>query len=186
MRPSETKRGHVIRYNDNLWKVVGVTHLTPGNKRAIFQIDMKSLAHGRTLTHRFASHDNIEFVNVDTRTMQYLYKDGEHYVFMDLEDYEQVFINADDIAEQIVFLKEEGEVKVQFVDDKPIGLEMPAAVVLQITKCDPGMKGDSVSNVFKPATLETGHVIKVPLYMAEGQMVKVDTRSGEFLERVNT
>jgi elongation factor P len=177
------KRGHVIRWNGDLYKVTNVVHVTPGNKRAHFQTSMKSLSHGRIAQNRFAAHDDIEFINVEAREMQYLYREGDHHVFMDNESYEQVLISDSDIADEILYIKDNAEIKVNFVEDKPISLDLPAAVELKITETDPGLKGDSVSNVFKPAKLETGLEIKVPLYIGPGDTVKVDTRTGEFQER---
>jgi len=183
VKPSSMKRGHVIRWNGELYKVVEVTHVTPGNKRAHFQTSMKSLSHGRIAQNRFAAHDDIEFVTVDGRDMQYLYREGDHHVFMDNESYEQELISDSDIADEILYIKDNAEVRVNFVEGKPISLDLPAAVELEVTQTDPGVKGDTVSNVFKPAKLETGLEIKVPLYINQGDTVKVDTRTGEFIER---
>ncbi len=183
MKPSEVKRGHVVRWKDSLCKVVGVVHVTPGNKRAHFQIELKNLKTGRVLTNRFASHEDIEFVNIDIRPMQYLYRDGTNHCFMDTETYEQVMIAGDDIEDRVPFLKDNMEVRVQFVDGKPLSVDLPTAVVLEVTETDPGTRGDTVSNVFKPAKLETGLEVKVPLHVNQGDLVKIDTRTGEFLER---
>ncbi len=185
MKPSEVKRGHVIRWQNGLWRVVKITHITPGNKRAHFQMNLKNLGHGRVLNNRFAAHEDIEYVNIDTRKMQYLYREGDHHVFMDNETFDQVHIADEDIAEQVKFLSHNAELKVQFVDDKPLGLDLPSSVVLKVTETAPGTKGDTVSNVNKPATLETGLKIKVPLHVNPGDLVKVDTRTGEFIERAS-
>jgi len=183
VKPSSMKRGHVIRWNGELYKVVAVVHVTPGNKRAHFQTSMKSLSHGRVAQNRFAAHEDIEFVNVDGRAMQYLYREGDHHVFMDNESYEQELISHADISDEILYIKDNAEVRVNFVDGKPISLDLPAAVELEVTETDPGVKGDTVSNVFKPAKLETGLEVKVPLHINTGDTVKVDTRTGNFLER---
>ncbi len=183
MKPSEMKRGHVIRWNGDLYKVVGVTHVTPGNKRAHFQTSMKSLSHGRVAQNRFAAHEDIEFINVEARAMQYLYREGDHHVFMDNDSFEQVLISDSDIAEEVLYIKDNADVRVNFVEGKPISLDLPAAVELKVTHTDPGIKGDTVSNVFKPAKLETGLEVKVPLHVNSGDTVRVDTRTGAFLER---
>jgi elongation factor P len=183
VKPSEVKRGHVIRWQGDLWKVVRITHITPGNKRAHFQIEMKNVRQGRVLTNRFAAHDDVEFVEVEKRSMQYLYREGPNHCFMDNESYEQIMISDDEIADEVQFLRHNEDVTVQFVEGSPLALELPAAVVLEVAETDPGMKGDSVSNVFKPAKLETGLEVKVPLHVNPGDLVKVDTRTGEFLER---
>ncbi len=185
MKPSEVKRGHVIRWQNGLWRVVKITHITPGNTRAHFQMNLKNLGHGRVLNNRFAAHEDIEYVNIDTRAMQYLYREGDHHVFMDNETFDQVHIADEDIAEQVKFLSHNAELKVQFVDEAPLGLDLPSSVVLEVTETDPGRKGDTVSNVTKPAKLETGLEVKVPLHVNPGDLVKVDTRTGEFIERAS-
>ena len=183
MRPTDLKKGHVVRHEKELFKLVGIAHVTKGNKRSYYQIDMKNLKTGRVLTSRFATHDDLEFVNVDTRAMQYLYRDGEVHVFMDNETYEQLMISHADIEDEIQFIKDNQNVRVNLVEEKPISLDLPAAVELEVVECDPGAKGDTVSNVFKPAKLETCLTVKVPLHVNQGDRVRVDTRSGEFLER---
>ena len=185
MKPSELKRGHVVRWKDGLWRIQGSEHTKPGKGPALYQMTMKNLSTGRVLTNRFSTHDDLEFVNIDSRRMQYLYRDGDLHVFMDNETYEQLMIADADIAEEIGFIKDNQDVRVNLVDGKPISLDLPAAVVLEVVECDPGARGDTVSNVFKPAKLETGLQVKVPLHINKGDTIKVDTRSGEFLERAS-
>ena len=185
MKPSSMKRGHVIRWNGELYKVVAVVHVTPGNKRAHFQTSMKSLSHGRVAQNRFAAHDDIEFINVDSRAMQYLYREGDHHVFMDNENYEQYPLAKEDIEDESQYLTEDLEgVSVLIYNDQPVGLQVPSTVELKVTQCDPGVKGNSATGRNKPATLETGHVVQVPEHIDPDIKVSVDTRSGEFLGRV--
>jgi elongation factor P len=186
VKPSELKKGHVVRVDKDLWKIVGMQHVQKGNWRSYYQIDLKNIKTGRVLTNRFATHDDLEYVNVDHRNMQYLYREGDNHCFMDNETYEQILIPHDEIAESIQYMKLNMETDIQFIDNMPINVNLPAAVELEIIETDPGVKGDTVSNVFKPAKLETGLEVKVPLHINPGDTVKVDTRSGEFLERVSS
>lgn len=183
MKPSELKKGHVVRYQGDLCKIVGMAHVQRGNWRSYYQIDMKSLKTGRVVTNRVATHEDIEFVNVETRGMQYLYREGDHHVFMDNDSFEQVMISDDDIADEAPYIKDNADVRVNFIEGRPTSLDLPTSVELAVAETDPGVKGDTVSNVFKPAKLETGLEVKVPLYINPGDTVKVDTRTGEFLER---
>ncbi len=159
-------------------------HQKPGKGPALYQITLKNVSTGRVLTNRFSTHEDLEYVTVDSRTMQYLYREGDHHVFMDNETYEQLMIAHGDIEDEVGFIKDNQDVRVNLVEGKPINLELPAAVELEIVECDPGTKGDTVTNVFKPAKLETGLEVKVPMHIDKGDTVKVDTRTGEFLERV--
>jgi len=186
VKPSEVKKGHVIRWKDDLWRVVNIAHITPGNKRALFQMELKNLRQGRVLNNRFAAHEDIEFVEFERRQMQYLYREGDHYCFMDNKTYEQTLLSREDIADQVGYLTENMDLLMVFAEGRPLGIELPTAVVLQVAQCDPGAKGDTVSNVQKLAKLETGLTVKVPLHVNQGDLVKVDTRTGEFLERAQS
>lgn len=183
-RAKEVKKGMVLDFNGSLHKVANLFHGTPGNLRAFIQMDLKDLKTGNTVKKRFSTDDPVEIAFLDTRNMEYLYKDGDHYVFMDLETFEQFPLGEDVVEDNMKYLKENEKVKVVYYEGNPISLDLPAAVVLEVEFTEPGAKGDTVSNVFKPATLVTGMEIKVPLYIEIGESVKVDTRSGEFLERV--
>ncbi len=180
----DVKRGMVLDMNGTLHKVVGMFHGTPGNKRAFIQMDLKDLKSGNVVKRKFSVTDDVEIAFLDTRPMEYLYRDGEQFVFMDLETFEQFPLGEEVVENNMQFIRENAQVKVVYYEGKPISLDLPAAVVLTVSQTEPGAKGDTVSNVFKPATLETGMEIKVPLYIEEGESVKVDTRSGAFLERV--
>lgn len=185
-KPSNLKKGQVARHNGELWRIVNITHITPGNKRAIFQIQMKHLTRGQTVTNRFSAADEVEVLHFEPRPMQYLYKEGENHCFMDMETYDQIMVPHEMIEDAAPYMALNSEVKVNFVDGRPVSVDLPAAVVLEVKQTDPGIKGDTVSNVFKPATVETELEIKVPLHINMGDLVKVDTRTGEFLERVSS
>jgi elongation factor P len=186
VKASELKKGHVVRVGGELQRVVDMQHVQKGNWRSYYQIDLKNLKTGRVLTNRFATHDDVDYVSVDQRSMQYLYREGDNHCFMDNDTYEQIMIPHDDISNEIPYMKLNMETTIQFVDNMPINVALPSSVSLEVIECDPGLKGNTVSNVYKPAKLETGLEIKVPLYINPGERVKVDTRTGEFLERAST
>lgn len=183
MKVSTLRPGQVINRDGGLWVISKMVHGTPGNKRAFYQVSLKNLARGNVVTTKFSPDDDLDVAYLDTKTMEYLYKDGELYCFMDTETYEQHMLDANTVGETMPYVKENDQVKMRFHEEKPVNVELPAAVALRVTKTDPGVKGNTVSNHFKPATLETGLTLKVPLYITEGELVKVDTRSGDFLER---
>ena len=182
---TEIKRGMVLVMDGELWNVVESTHVTPGNWRGMVQVVMKSLKNGSKKQHRFRSTDTVETAFLDIKEMQYLYKDPAGYCFMDTENYEQIILTDDEVGDAPKYLKENEVVKVTMHDGLPIGLELPPVVVLIITETDPGAKGDTVSNVFKPATTDSGLVVKVPLFIEQGEKIRVDTRTGEFQGRDN-
>jgi len=182
---TEIKRGMVLVIDKDLWNVLESTHVTPGNWRGMVQVVMKNLRNGSKKNHRFRSTDTVETAYLDVKTMQYLYKDPAGYCFMDTTTYEQIILTDDEVGEAKNFLIENEEVKVTLHENVPVGLELPSSVSLTITECDPGAKGDTVSNVFKPATVETGLVVKVPLFIEKGERIRIDTRSGEFQGREN-
>jgi len=184
-KATEIKRGMVLVMDGDLWNVLESQHVTPGNWRGMVQVVMKNLRTGAKKHHRFGSTEVVETAFLDRKPMQYLYKDSAGYCFMDTQNYEQTILTEDEIGDARSYLKENDEVQITFHEGLPIGLDLPPVVVLKITKTDPGAKGDTVSNVFKPATVETGLVVKVPLFIEEGESIKVDTRTGEFQGRNN-
>lgn len=159
-------------------------HRTPGNLRAFYQVRMRVVKSGKQIEHRFRSGEEIEFVRVEFREYQYLYKDGTNLVLMDPESFEQIYISEELLGDSIKFLKEEMLLKVAFEEETPISAEMPTFVVLQVTYTEPGMKGDTATNTLKPATLETGAVVQVPLFVDQDTFIKIDTRTQAYVERV--
>lgn len=184
MTASDLRKGMVINHDGELFVITAATHHTPGNKRGLVQVKMKNLEKGNTYAHKFRSTDNIERAFLDSRGMEYLYEEGDAFVFMDDETYEQVHLGADLVGDDMPYVKLNSKVKVTFHEGRPVSVDLPSAVVLQVTHTEPGFKGDTATNVTKPATLETGLEVKVPGYIKEGEQVKIDTRTGEFLERV--
>ncbi len=180
---TEIKRGIVLKVDNELFVVMDFQHITPGNWRGMVQAKIKSLKQGNVIQKRFRSTDKIEDVFLEHRVMEYLYQDGDSYCFMDTETLEQIFIQGDAIEAEIPYISLNSQVKISFYEGKPISVELPASVILSIEETDPGVKGDTVTNVFKPAKLETGLVVKVPLFVNQGERIKVDTRTGEFMKR---
>ncbi|MDF1701051.1 MAG: elongation factor P [Planctomycetota bacterium] len=186
MDATNIRRGSFIKHKGDLWQAVEVTHRTPGNKRGFVQVKMRNMRTGGHITERFASNEDVEGAWLDTRKAQYLYDDAQTGpVFMDLESYEQYSLDREILGEAMHYVKENEEVEVTFHDGSAIGLALPAKVELIVKETEPAVKGDTVNNVMKPATLETGVVVKVPAHIREGDKVRISTSTGEFQERVN-
>lgn len=185
LKATDLRKGKIVKIDNKLVRITDFQHITPGNWRGIVQIKFKDLMTGIGSQRRINPDDKFEEAYLDTKPMQFLYKQGDVFVFMDNETYEQPEIPADIVGEAANYLRENDEVKICFHEGKVVSLELPASVVLTIAQAEPGIRGNSVSNVFKPATLETGLQIKVPNHINQGDKVKVDTRTGEFMERVN-
>jgi elongation factor P len=181
--PNNFRFGLVVKVEGQLYSIVGFQHVKPGKGGAYVRTKLKRLSDGNVIERTFRSEEKIEDVRLENRKMQYLYQDGDLLYFMDSETYEQVPLSADNLGDAINFLVEESTINVQFLENKPISVELPPAVVLQVDKTEPGVRGDTATGATKPATLKTGYVLNVPLFINEGDMIKVDTRSGEYLER---
>lgn len=165
--------------------ILEANHVKPGKGVAFVKTKYKSMLSGRVLDKNFRSGEKVDIPNLEATTMQYLYQDAEQYVFMDTTTYAQVHIDAAMIEEVRGFLKDNLEVDVLFYNERPISVDPPNFVELEIAQTDPGLKGDTAQGGSKPATLETGAVITVPLYIKSGEVVRVDTRTGAYVERVN-
>ena len=176
--------GSFIRHNGELCVLLEYQHRTPGNLRAFYQAKMRNVKTGKLAEYRFRSGEDVEVVRVEQRELQYLYRENESLVCMDNESYEQLFIQADLFGDSLQFLKEGVNVTIAFDGDLPIFAEPPRTVQLEITYTEPGMKGDTATKTLKPATLETGAVVSVPLFCDIGEKIKVDTKTGEYIERV--
>ena len=178
MRP-----GMVIKFNHELFSVFSVNHRTPGNLRGFVQAKMRSLRSGGMTEHRFSSEDRVERAVMEEQEMEYLYDDGEFYYFMNTRNYEQMHLTKDLLGDATEYMVPQLHVSVVFHEGKPISVEMPATVDLTVVETEPGMKGASVSNVGKPAKLETGLVVTVPPFINQGEKVRVNTSDGSYLER---
>jgi elongation factor P len=183
MQANDLRKGAAIVHNGQLYIVLGADHRTPGNKRAFMQVELREVRTGKIIQQKFSSTEPVEEAELESKRAQYLYKDTQGYHFMDLNDYHSFFISEDVVSDQKNFLKENDEIDIEFHDGKPVTLELPSHVALKITEAPPGVKGDSVSNTTKTAVCETGLKLQVPLFIQEGEMVRVDTRSGKYLSR---
>ena len=176
--------GSVIRFNGELCQILEYQHRTPGNLRAFYQAKMRNLKSGKLAEYRFRSGEAVELVRIDYRMLQFIYPEGENIVCMDNETFEQIYVPSELFGNSFKFLKEGMEVKVSFENENPIIAEPPTFVELEITYSEPGVKGDTATNTLKSATLETGAVISVPLFINQGEKIKVDTRTSSYVERV--
>ena len=176
--------GSIIRFNGELVQITDYQHRTPGNLRAFYQAKMRNLKNGKQTENRFRSGESVEIVRVEYKQMQFIYPEGEFAVVMDNESFEQIHVPLILFGDGSKFLKEGMEVKISFEGDDVILAEAPTFVECQITYTEPGMKGDTATNTLKKATLDTGTEISVPLFFNEGDWVKIDTRTGDYVERI--
>ena len=172
-----------INYNGDIAVVLDSQHRTPGNLRAFVQATIRSLRSGKSSDVRFSSTEKIEVVPLTTRKMEFSYKDGEDYVFSDPESYETVTIAPEIVGEAKNYLVENAPVTMTFVEDKAVQIELPSSVVLAVSEAPDGIRGDSANNVQKPVILETGITVQVPLFIKTGEKLKIDTRTGKYMER---
>lgn len=180
---AEFKKGLKIVYDDQPYVIVDFQHVKPGKGGAFVRTKLKHMRLGKVIDNTFRSGEKVELVDFEDKHMQFLYKD-DRYHFMDTETYEQVSLSADEVGDAREYLKENTEVEVLYIDGSPVTVELPNFVEIAIARTDPGVRGDTAQGGTKPATLETGAVLQVPLFLNEGDVVKVDTRTGEYLGRV--
>lgn len=182
---TDIKNGQVIKIDGQLWTIIDFQHVKPGKGGAFVRTKMRNVMSGKVLDKTYNAGTKIELATVDRRDYQYLYQDGEDYVFMNLEDYDQITVSGATVGDAAGFLLENQELTIAMYDGSPLYLELPASVILEITYTEPGLQGDRSSAGTKPATLETGKEIQVPLFVEQNTKVKVDTRTGDYLGRVN-
>lgn len=181
---NQFKNGMCIQYNDKMWIISDFQHVKPGKGGAFVRTKLKDLKTGRVLDVTFRAGEKVDDVRVETKRLQYLYSDGDAFHFMDTETYEQTEVPADFVGDAAKWLKENDEVAVVFAGGELIGVEPPMFVELKVTETDPGFKGDTVQGGTKPATLETGAVVQVPMFIEPGETLKIDTRDGSYITRV--
>lgn len=182
---SDIRNGLCIRYNHDIYKIIEFLHVKPGKGPAFVRTKMKSVTSGKVLENTFSAGHKIEDVRVETHKFQFLYNDGEYYHFMNVEDYTQIRL-TESVLDMPQLMKE-GEVVTILInteDNMPLSVEMPASVVLEVTHTEPGLKGNTATNATKPATLETGAVVNVPLFINEGDKIKIETEKGTYKERM--
>ncbi len=181
---TQLRPGMIIRFNDELYSISSVFHRTPGNKRGFVQARMRNLRNQAMIEHKFASEDRVERAALEEQQYEYLYADGDSYYFMNTETYEQIHLNKDLLGETIQYLVPQLQVTVLFHEGQPVSVELPATVDLTVVETEPSLRGATVSNVTKPARLETGLVIQVPPFVNQGDRVRVNTAEGTYQERV--
>ncbi len=179
----EARIGNLIEYQGKLWRILKKNHVKPGKGGAFVQLEMKCISDGVKLNERFRSEDKMEKAYVEPRQMQYLYLDGEDYVFMDTDNYEQITLSTGELETQIPFLLPNADVRINFHNKVPIGIELAPSVVLEVVDTEGVVKGQTASGSGKPAVLETGHKVIVPTFVNVGEKVKVNTETGEYMER---
>ncbi|MFN2375711.1 MAG: elongation factor P [Candidatus Binatia bacterium] len=184
MNASEIRKGIVLNYNGAPHRVLDFQHRTPGNLRAFVQARIRNLLTGLATEVRFSSTESVERVTLEQHQMQYLYKEGEDYHFMNTETYEQITLTAEDLGDNVYYLVDGIEIEVETYEGKPIGIKPPAIIELTVVETQPEMRGATASNSPKPAKLETGLMVTVPPFVKEGERVRVDTASGAYIERV--
>jgi elongation factor P len=180
---TQMRPGMVIKYNNELYSIFSVNHRTPGNLRGFVQAKMRSLRTGSMTENRFSSEDKVEKALLDEQEMEYLYDDGEYYYFMNTENYEQMHLMKDLLGDATQYLIPQLKVTVEFYEGKPISVELPATVDMTVVATEPSLRGATVSNVTKPAKMETGLVVQVPAFITEGEKIKVNTAEGTYQER---
>jgi elongation factor P len=181
---ADFRRGLKIQIDADPWEIVEFQHVKPGKGSAFVRTRIKNLINGRTIDRTFKSGDQVGKPDIEEKEMQFLYREGEHYNFMDNKNFEQTFLTAEQMGEAKKFIKDNTTTQILFYNGKAIGVTLPNTMDLRIAKCDPGVRGDTVSGATKPATLETGYVVNVPLFINEGELLRIDTRTGEYLTRV--
>ncbi|MEI8269728.1 MAG: elongation factor P [Acidimicrobiaceae bacterium] len=180
---SDIKNGITIKIDEGLFTVIDFQHVKPGKGGAFVRTKIRNARTGAVIERTYRSDERLEQAIIDKRDTQYLYRDGDDYVFMDQDTYDQIPVSSKNLGEAANFLKETGKAMLVQFEDEIIGVELPASVELTIAETEPGMQGDRVSGARKPATLETGFVVQVPLFVGPGEVIKVDTRTGEYMTR---
>ncbi len=186
MNANDLRPGMVIKHNGELFSIHKAEHRTPGNLRAFVQARMRNLRTGAMFDHRFRSEDTVEKANIDEIEMQYLYSDGDSFYFMNTKTYEQINLHNSVIGDRALYLIPEVVIKIELFEGRPVDIELPATVDLKVVETEPGIKGGSATNVTKPAKLETGLTVQVPPFISEGEVIRVDTSEGKYLERATS
>ncbi|MGL5806851.1 MAG: elongation factor P [Xenococcaceae cyanobacterium] len=182
---NDFRGGVTIELDGSVWRVVEFLHVKPGKGSAFVRTKLKNVQSGNVVERTFRAGETVPQANLEKRTMQHTYKEGEDYIFMDMETYEETRITSERLGDRVKFIKEEMEVSVLFWDGQVLEVDLPTSVILEITETDPGVKGDTATGGTKPAIVETGAQVMVPLFISVGERIKVDTRDGSYLGRDN-
>jgi len=182
---TEIRAGHLIEMDKRIWRVLKSYHVHVGGRGGAFmQVEMKDVERGTKKNERIRTDEKIEAAEVEPRSMQFLFQDGDSYVFMDKESYDQLTLPADFLDGQSGYLLPNTDVMINLYNDRPIGVQLPGSVVLQVTETEPGLKNATATGSFKPAKVETGITVMVPQFVSQGEKIKVNTESGDYIERV--
>ena len=173
----------LVKMEQDLFRVLDLQHVTPGNLRGFVRVKLRNIRNGTLSDQKLRSEDTVERATLDERQMQYLYQDGEDYYFMDTVTFDQIHISSEALGDSVNYLKPEMTIQVEFYGSEPVGIELPQTVDLKVVDTAPGIKGATASNQIKPATLETGLVVSVPPFVNSGDMIRVSTETGEYLSR---
>lgn len=183
IQATQMKRGMCIKHENDLYRVVSTQHITPGNWRGMVQAKIRHLKSGSIVEHRFRSDDRVERAILDETEMAFLYQEGDMYHFMNNETFEQLGLSNEVLGDAVSFLIPNIKLKIEMYEGRPVGIELPLTVEMTVTETEPAIKGSTVSNQSKPATMETGLVVQVPPFIAPGDIIRVDTSTGSYLER---
>ncbi len=184
IQATQLKRGMCIKHENDLYRVVSAEHKTPGNLRGMVQAKIRHLKSGSISDHRFRSVDMVERAILDESSMEFLYRDGDMYHFMNSETYEQVGLSEEVLGDAVNYLIPNIKLKVEMFEERPVGIELPLNVEMTVLETEPAIKGATVSNVGKPARMETGLIVQVPAFINEGDRIRIDTTTGAYVERV--
>ena len=184
IQATRLRKGMLIKHGNDLFRIMDLHHLTPGNKRAHIQARMRNIRTMALADHKFRAEEDVERAVLDEREMQYLYNDGDHYYFMDTSTFEQIHISEEALGDSKYYLIPDSVIRVEFYGTEPVGIELPQTVDLVVKETVPGIKGATASAQVKPATLETGLVVQVPPFVNEGDRIRVNTETGEYQARV--
>jgi elongation factor P len=183
LQATRMKKGMLIKIENDLFRVLELQHVTPGNLRGFVRVKFRNIRSGTLSDQKLRSEDTVERATLDETEMQYLYQDGDSFYFMDTTSYEQIHISSEALGDSVSYLKPEMTIKVEFYGTEPVGIELPQTVDLKVTDTVPGIKGATASNQIKPATTETGLVVNVPPFINPGDVIRVSTETGEYLSR---
>src|SRR3954453_18130055 len=183
IQATRMRKGMLVKVENDLFRVLELQHVTPGNLRGFVRVKLRNIRSGNLSDQKLRSEDSLERATLDEREMQYLYQDGDDFYFMDTSSYEQIHITSEALGDSVGYLKAEMTIQVEFYGTEGVGIELPQTVDLKVTDTAPGIKGATASNQIKPATLETGVVVNVPPFVNTGDLVRVNTETGEYLSR---
>ncbi len=182
---NDLRAGVTFEMDGDLYVVISFQHIKPGKGSPFVRLKIKNLDTGNIVEKTFRPEEKFKKAFLERKTMQYLYREGDSFVFMDMETYDQVYLNEKEVGDAVNFLKDNLELTIVFYKNRPVSVDLPTFVELKVVHTEPGVKGDTATTAMKPAILETGYKVNVPLFINEGDVLKIDTRTGEYLERVN-